>query len=116
MRVLVVEDEPAVRHVIDRVLTQQGHRVLTAPSAFEAMALLLDFPDPPDLAVLDLIMPGMGGLAYADWLQHAFPTIRLMFITGWLDRPEAAQAQKRGTLLAKPFSPQKLLDTIGEKA
>ena len=81
MRLLVVEDEAAVRHVIDRVLTGHGHHVVAAPSAIEATALLLDFPEPPDVALLDLVLPGMSGLDYAERLAWQFPMIRLVFMT-----------------------------------
>jgi two-component system cell cycle sensor histidine kinase/response regulator CckA len=103
--VLVVENEPAVRHVIDIALTRAGHDVLAAGSVFEAIALLLDFPAPPDVALLDLVMPGMGGLAYAEQLRRHFPRIRLVFITGWLDHPDVDHAAQMGLMLFKPFTP-----------
>ncbi len=116
MRILVVEDETAVRHGIDRILTARGHHVLTAPSVFDAMALLLDFPDPPDLALLGLSLPGMAALAYADRLQEQFPAIRLAFITARIDGFQAAEAKTRGLILLKPLTPQTLYDIIGPDA
>jgi CheY-like chemotaxis protein len=105
-RILVVEDDPAVRHLIDIVLTCQGHHVILASSAPLANAQLLDFPDhPPAVAVLDLVRPGgTDGLAFADALRQRFPDIRLIFMTGWPDRPDADRAASLGPVLYKPFS------------
>lgn len=116
LRILIVEDDPVVRHFVDAVLTRRGHNVLVAPSAFEAEALLLDFPDPPDVALLDVMLPGMTGPAYGDRLVRRFPAIRLVFMTGWPDRPEWAQAETRGVLLVKPFGVTALLAAIGADA
>jgi two-component system cell cycle sensor histidine kinase/response regulator CckA len=113
--VLVIEDDPAVRHLIDRVLTRCGHHVLTAPSPVQAAALLLDFSEPLDVGLLDLITPGMDCLAYGRQLQHQFPGIRIMFMTGWLDRPEVADLVEQGLLLPKPFTPEELCDVVGTK-
>jgi two-component system cell cycle sensor histidine kinase/response regulator CckA len=113
MRILVVEDDPAVRPFLDVLLTIKGFNTLTAANAAEADALLLDFPAPPQLAVLDIVLPGVGGLAYADTLLVRYPGIRVIFITGWEERVPADEAHKRGQLLYKPFAPQDLLDAIG---
>ena len=112
MRFLVVEDDAAVRHVIDRGLTGHGHHVVAAPSVVEAMTLILDFPDPPDVALLDLLLPGMGGLEYAELLVRQFPMVRLVFMTGWYEGPQIAEAEARGALLMKPFSIQTLLTAV----
>jgi len=109
VRVLVVEDEPAVRHLIDRILTRRGHSVLTAPSAYEADAILLDFPAPIAVALLDLVLPGIGGREYAEHLASRFPAIRVIFMTGWFDNPELRAVAASGPLLLKPFSTDALI-------
>jgi two-component system, cell cycle sensor histidine kinase and response regulator CckA len=112
VKVLVVEDDPAIRHVIDVALSRRGHSVLTSATADEAAALLLDFPDRPDLAILDVMLPGITGVAYGEDLARQFPGIRIVFMTGWLDRPERHLAEQRGYLLPKPFSLPTLLAAI----
>lgn len=112
VRVLVVEDEPAVRGMVDIVLTRHGHNVLAAATADLARALLYDFPTPPDVALLDVVLPGMSGLVFADELSRQFPAIRLVFMTGWTDRVAQAEAMRRGTLIAKPFGPGDLLQAL----
>ncbi len=112
MRVLVVEDEPSIRLLIDRVLTPRGHHVLTASSAGEAMALLLDFPTAPDVAVLDLVLPGMGGLTYSERLRDQFPGIRLIFMAGWTDGAPVEAALAHGPVVRKPFTPGELRTVV----
>jgi DNA-binding response OmpR family regulator len=82
MRILVVDDEPAIRHLIDRYLTRQGHNVFVAPSAGEANALVLDSWQPFDAAVLDIRLPGIDGVACGELLRGLFPGIRVIFISG----------------------------------
>lgn len=106
MRVLVIEGEPAVRHLADRVLTARGHFVLRAPSMFEAVALTLDFPEPIDLALLDVLTPGMGGLAYAEYLKRQFPALRVVFMVA---RDDRAKVPPTATLLFKPFTREALI-------
>jgi DNA-binding response OmpR family regulator len=115
MRVLVVEDEPSVRHVVDRILTPRGYDVILASTAYAAAAILLDFPAPPDVALLDLVLPGKDGLVYATELQGQFPKIRFVFMTGWINSHLSVAAEAYGPLLAKPFTPEALLEAIGER-
>ena len=106
MRVLVVEAEPAVRHLADRVLTGRGHFVITAPSMFEAIALTLDFPEPIDIALLDVVTPGMGGLAYVDYLKRQFPAVRVVLM---IVRSDVSKVPSTAPLLFKPFTAQALI-------
>jgi len=112
MRALVVEDEPIVRHLIIKVLTRRGHHVIAATDPSEANALLLDFPGPLDVALLDVDLPVMDGLKYADHVTGRFPTARLVFMTGWTDEDRLVAAETRATLLLKPFTPDQLIAVI----
>jgi DNA-binding response OmpR family regulator len=112
MRVLIVEDDPAVRPFLDAFLTAKGFVTLTAPHAAAADALLLDFPADPDIAILDLLLPGRNGLAYGDELRSRYPAIHLVFITGWQEGVDFDAAARRGRLLIKPFFPNDLLEMI----
>ena len=83
LRVLAVEDEPAIRHIIDRVLTRRGHHVLTAPDASQAGLLLLDFPDPLDVGLIDIRLPGpLNGIELAAQLSRRIPAMRIIMTTG----------------------------------
>ena len=54
--ILVVDDEPEIRDMIERYLTNQGYRVSTAPDGEEMRRIVAN--DPADLVILDLVMPG----------------------------------------------------------
>ena len=65
--VLVVDDEPIVRDVVVRYLERDGCRTLEAASGHEARDLLER--DPPSLVVLDVMLPGVGGLELCRWIR-----------------------------------------------
>jgi DNA-binding response OmpR family regulator len=115
MRILIVEDDPAVRPFLDTYLTIKGFNTLSAPSAEHAEALLLEFPAPPDMVLLDMTLPGLPGLVYAEVLRGRYPEIKVIFMTGWLEGVDVEQAQRRGRLLQKPFYPTDLLEAIHSK-
>jgi PAS domain S-box-containing protein len=114
--VLVVEDEAAVRHLCCRVLRAKGYRVLEAPHAEAALALVAAMAEPIHLLVTDMVMPGMGGPALAAQLVATRPTLRVLYITGY-----ALEAIEQGGdvagadgLLQKPFSADQLARTVRE--
>jgi DNA-binding response OmpR family regulator len=112
MRVLVVENDPSVRHLIDRALTVQGHNVILASNAIEAWALLADFPGPIHIALIDLVLPVIPGLAMAGVLKEQYPEIRLIFMTSAVTMPEVEMAKRHGAVLEKPFPISHLLNVI----
>ena len=114
IRILIVDDEPAVRGFLDTFLTIKGFNTLAAPSPAHADALLLDFPHSPDIALLDLLLRGgLDGVSYADTLQARYPPMRVVFITGWQEPGDLlTAAQARGQVLFKPFTGQQLLAAI----
>lgn len=100
--------------MLEVVLSRNGYWVQTAPNARDATALMLyDFPVVPDVAVLDIRLPGIGGIEYAEDLRRHFPSIRLVFITGWGEQRDERQAARAlGPLLIKPFHSADLLEII----
>jgi len=119
LRILVVEDDPSVRSLIDRVLTAAGHHVQAAPSPGEASAFVLyDMPQVPELALLDIVLPGVSGVRYAGDLRRLFPAIHLLFMTGWLEDDQDLQQQARrlGRILYKPFDRSALLEAVSDTA
>jgi DNA-binding NtrC family response regulator len=109
LRLLLVEDDPVARHVIDRTLTRLGHHVWTGPSVFETMAIALDMPKPPDVAVIDPSPAAMSAVACAKHLRRQFPAIRLVFP----DQLDIVQPETLGTFLPMPFALPELLGVIG---
>jgi FixJ family two-component response regulator len=85
-----------------------------APDADQACALLLDFPEPPHVALIDLILPNILGVAFAERLLGRYPHVRLVFMTGWLDHPQVEAARTRGAVLPKPFNLADLVAAVGQ--
>ncbi len=104
LRVLVVDDEAAIRRAVARFLTRRGHRVDEAPEGTAALEALLgaDY----DVILSDLRMPGLSGAQLLEHLQRDHPGMehRLLFMTGDIG-PEAMQilARTNVPVLEKPF-------------
>ncbi len=111
--VLVVEDEPTVRDLVERYLCTAGYEVLVAndpPHALEiASARAID------LLVTDVVMPIMGGDVLAHRLRELQPTVRVLYISGYPDdaRTEGVPRVSNSVLLPKPFTPQVLVREVG---
>ena len=111
--ILVVEDEEALREMLLDVLSENGYDVVTAVSGAEALEVLEGMPK-VDLVVTDVVMPEMNGAALSRQLAEKAPRLPVLFISGYTDD----QLAHRGILmpdvhfLTKPFSPEKLLETV----
>src|SRR5438876_10103930 len=84
--VLVVDDEPLVRNVVVRYLEREGYRTLEAGDGDTARAILER--EPPELVVLDLMLPGTDGLALCRWIRARsdLPVIMLTALGEETDR------------------------------
>jgi CheY-like chemotaxis protein len=80
--VLVVDDEPSVRHIATRLLTDAGFRVLTAMSGADALRQLEEART-IHVLVTDLRMPGMSGIELAVQVRQRCPEARVVVITGY---------------------------------
>ena len=104
-RILVIDDEEAVRCVLQDMLTPCGHTVLEAASGEAGLALLEN--EAVDVILTDISMPGMSGWDVAAACQRGFPHIPLGFVTGWGDRLDPQETARSGVrfIVSKPFSP-----------
>jgi two-component system response regulator MprA len=112
MRVLVVDDEPAVRDALDRALRAEGYAVTTAVDGRAALARV--FEDHPDLVVLDVLMPVMDGLEASRALRAAGDRTPILVLTARdsiADRVEGLDAGA-DDYLVKPFALDELLARI----
>jgi CheY-like chemotaxis protein len=109
LRVLAVEDEPEVLDLVRAMLTHAGHSVITAASGREALELF--DREKVDLVVTDLGMPGMTGLVLAAELKRLRP-VPIVLLTGWADELDPAQVPNVDVVLGKPFTREKLFDTV----
>lgn len=109
-RVILVEDEDAVRLTLLRALRHAGFVVTAYASGAEALAA-----DPDgDVLVTDFVMPGMDGAAVARALQSRRPGLRVVIVSGYSESPDAIDGLlvEGGRFLAKPFEVSELIEII----
>jgi DNA-binding NtrC family response regulator len=113
--ILLVEDETFVRQSIEAALCLYGYTVLTAVNATQALEICRNSPQPPDLLVSDMVMPGMSGgeLARAFRVQH--PQAGVLLMSGYAEEltPHASSACCT-PYLRKPFSVDTLIKAVSE--
>ncbi len=103
VRVLVVDDEPALRRSVLRMLMAKGMEVVTAEDGPRALQLMTS--EPFDVALIDLIMPNMGGLELLQRLRKEHPDVEVVMMTAYGDVETAVKAVQAGAynFLTKPF-------------
>jgi PAS domain S-box-containing protein len=108
---LVVEDEPSVRHLALSVLRAQGYDVLTASNGQDALRVASEHQGQPiALVVTDVIMPHMGGKMMAEWLKSTYPELKILFTSGYTDDAIAPHGvlDMGVEFLPKPYTPATL--------
>jgi two-component system, OmpR family, response regulator MprA len=110
-RILVIDDEPHLRAFLQRGLTLSGYTVETAASGETGLEIARQ--SSPDVVLVDMMMPGMGGYATLQRLCALIPRPKIFVVSG-ADSPEnRAQAQIADGFLLKPFPFDGLLERIG---
>ena len=103
-RVLVVEDDAAVRMLVMDVLDMLGYRALEAAEANAAVAILVS-GEPLDLLISDVGLPGMNGRQLADIARQLRPTLRVLFMTGYAEQAASSGFLDKGMdMISKPFT------------
>ena len=112
--VLMVEDQPRVRELVESALRRHGYRVLSAADAHEALELFGREADGIDLLITDVIMPDINGVELANRLRSSHPDLPTIFMSGYSDE-FLEQRTGLGTdsaFLQKPFSMTELLRAV----
>lgn len=112
MTILVVEDQEDILTLVDRLLTARGHTVLAAHDPDDAGFVLADHGAAPDLLLVDIILAGRSGVDYARALKGTYPSVKVVFMTGWAHREPSALRSGLGRVLRKPFTAQELYDAL----
>ena len=114
--VLVVEDEPALLAMAERMLEKLGYHVLSAGTPSEAIGLAAAHSSEIHLLITDVVMPEMNGRAVAERLHPIYPSMKILFMSGYT----ADVITHRGVLeqgvnfIQKPYSMKDLADKVRE--
>jgi len=113
--VLLIDDEEAVREVIQLILDQRGVRVLAADDGPAGIALFQVHATAIDAVLLDMTLPTMTGAEVSAALRAIRPDVRIIVATGH-DPRDALAGIPRAGFVAQPFSPAQLLAALGTPA
>lgn len=114
--VLVVEDETSIRRLTKTMLERMGYTVLAAASPVKAIDLVKEQEEPVQLLITDVVMPEMNGRDLAEKLQDIYPSLKVLFMSGYT----ANVIAHRGVLdegvhfIQKPFSMKDLAVKVRE--
>lgn len=110
--ILIIDDEEGIRDSCSQLLERRGHNVDTAENGEEGLELLNKSGF--DIVILDLKMPGIGGIEVLNRIKEDNPEIIVIVITGYATVESAVEAMKLGAydFLPKPFTPDELNVTI----
>ena len=111
-RVLAVDDDPHVLEMVSEFLTLQGYEVVTAQNAGDAFMLLEAAP--PDVVLLDVVMPGVDGMTALRRIRQVHPELPVIMLTGSIDIELARNTLKRSAFdyVAKPFDMDHLVRVV----
>ncbi|ACA60664.1 response regulator [Candidatus Desulforudis audaxviator] len=100
---LVVDDQPAIRQLLSEALESEGHAVVVASNGYEAINITRQ--QKPELILLDLKMPGLGGLETLREIHKYSPDIPVILITAYGELSDLGEAERLGVrrLIIKPF-------------
>jgi two-component system cell cycle sensor histidine kinase/response regulator CckA len=110
-RILVVDDEDAVRRVVQRALRAYGYEVLEASDGPAALSLLAGEATRPHLVLTDERMPDMSGRELAAVIARVYPAVRVVLMSGATAEPVHPGPDVHGRL-QKPFSPSSLVAAV----
>jgi two-component system, cell cycle sensor histidine kinase and response regulator CckA len=113
--ILLIEDDLAVRRVLRHILLSQGHSVIEAGSAPEAMRASAACLDPIDLAITDVVMPRTNCNSLIAELKNARPNLKVVLISGYAEDMLSQYGVDAGSnFLKKPFTAEQLGAKIQE--
>jgi two-component system response regulator (stage 0 sporulation protein F) len=108
LNILIVDDQPGVRYLLDIVIREAGHRVYTARNGLEAVEIAKS--SHPNLVFMDVRMPLMGGLEALGKIKAMIPETEVIIMTAYGSEETVTKAMEGGALccIAKPFDVEKI--------
>lgn len=115
-RVLVVDDDDAVRAVACKVLRRSGYEVLEARGGYEALRIVREEKGDVDLLLTDVVMPELGGRELSERLLATYPDVRVLFMSAYTEDEVILQGVQVAEVnfLAKPFNLESLTRSVRE--
>lgn len=112
--ILLVDDEPEIRELASRMLTNEGYRVIVARDGFEALRIYRQLGARIGLVILDFFLPVMDGDAVFDELRAINPAINVVLSSGFAEQTKlgAMLAQGLRGFIPKPYTDEKLLTQV----
>ena len=114
--VLIVDDEPAVLDITRAILEEFGYKVLTANNGHEAFDVIADRKKSIDVAIVDMMMPVIGGKTVIRSLKKKRPSLKIISASGYQKEHELVNMEENppDAFLHKPYSAETLLRTLDE--
>jgi len=113
--VLVVDDEPHMRNVLQRILENEGYGVVTAPNGDRALRVVKELE--PDIIVLDVMMPGIDGREVCHKARALSKAIQIIYFTAKIgpNNPVELKELRREAdgFIAKPATSKQILSKVG---
>ena len=111
---LVIDDEVLVQNVCRRTLERLGFQVKCASQGEEALRWLDDAPEPPKLALIDVIMPGISGFELFGIIRQRISSLPVIIMSGYTEQSfdDTTAHEKNLHFIQKPFYPKDLKDLI----
>jgi CheY-like chemotaxis protein len=109
--ILAVDDEADLLEAVRRVLSRQGHIVLTAEGPAEALDVCRHYRGRIDLLLTDVRMPGGSGTDLADQAVQLRPDLAVLYMSGLFDAADDKPGPQR-RVVAKPFTPASLTEAV----
>lgn len=112
MKILVVEDDKKIAHLLELELSHEGHEVKVVHDGYDALIEVEDYK--PDVVLLDILLPSLSGKEVAKRLRERYPDLGIIMLTALGDVKDKVEAFNLGAddYVVKPFSIEELLARI----
>lgn len=112
VHILVVEDDPEMRNLLEKFLARGGYRISVASNGIEALKKMEELP--VELVITDMLMPEMGGLRLLEQIRENYPEKKVIMITAFGDWSSYSQAMDLGVFefISKPLKMMELLEAV----
>jgi CheY-like chemotaxis protein len=113
-RILLAEDDPATRDLVQRALGLDGHEVIVTQDGSEALEYLRAAPSPVELLISDVQMPGLDGIGLVEAGLKTAPGLRVVLMSGFADELGRAEhlRGKIARVITKPFTLEQIRTAV----